>query len=168
MCSLWQDSGGSSFIKMLTRPHRQWMHCSSCCPLHAELCFSCCFPLSFSCRLFLCPLHLPLYLLKTSISLDCRWNRQPTNTDPIFFVVVLPSAFFSLTLFCVSFFFLFCSTVVTVSVLFSFNLNTFQLCMNQALINLIMFRHANVTKLPLCYIMCVCHIETFHMFMWGG
>lgn len=78
------------------------------------------------------------------------------------------SLFFPLTLFCVSFFFLFCSTVVTVSVLFSFNLNTFQLCMNQALINLIMFRHANVTKLPLCYIMCVCHIETFHMFMWGG
>lgn len=157
MCSLWQDSGCGSFIKMLTRPHGQWTHCSSCCPLHAELCvsFSFCLSLSLNPALYLSlsmPPSSPSLSSITSMGFDARWNRKPTNTDPFFWFYLPSLAFFSYSPLCP---FLFFCAVVTVSVLFSFNLNTFQLCMNWALINLIMFRHANVTALPLHKCVCV-------------
>lgn len=146
VCSLWQDPGCGSFIKMLTRPHGQWTHCSSCCPLHSELCFSFCFPLSLNhslCIFLSVPPSSPPLSTETFIGLDCHSNRKPTNTDP-FFIFSFHLPLFSLSSFVLYSFF---CPVVSVSVLFRFNLNTFQLCMNQAVLNLIMLRHGNDTEL---------------------
>lgn len=132
MCSLWQDS----FIKMLTRPHGQWTHCSSS-----------------SCRTVF-PFLLPSLSLNPSL---CNFLSVPPSSLPLYTEISIGldiSCFtFLLTKSRLSFFFL-CAVV---SVLFKFNLNTFQLCMNQAVMNLIMLGHAAITELQHeCACACVC------------
>lgn len=104
-----------------------------------------------SAYLCLCPLHLPLYLLKHPLALTIVEATSP-QTQTHFLVLPSITCFFSYSALCP---FLFFRAVVTVSVLFSFNLNTFQPCMNWAVINLLMFRHANVTELLLQKCMCI-------------
>lgn len=149
MCSLWQDCGCGSFIKTLTRPHGQWMHCSACCPLRAGLCFS--FSLPFS--LCVC---VSLYAPSSS-SLSCETLAltvvETTSPQPcsFFFCLTLHLSLFSYTPLCQ---FLFFCAVVRVSGLFSFKLNTFQLCMNHTS-HKSGYAKADVTELPLhVYVKC--------------
>lgn len=110
--------------------------------------------LSQSLSLYLspCPLHPPLYVLKHPSASTVVETASP-QTQTHFFVLPSVSRFFP-PLF--PFLFLSCSAV-TVSVLFRFNLNTFQLCMNQAVINLIMLRHANDTEIAITWVRaCIC------------
>lgn len=131
VCSLWPDSGSGSFIKMLTRPLGQWALCSSCCPL------------SFAVSRSFAP-HLPLHLLKPPPALTVV--KPHCRKLPAVILLYLPS----LALSCQSLLWqlLFYPAAVTLSGLFRFDLNTFQLCVNWAVINLIMLRHTNVTEWP--------------------
>lgn len=150
MCSLWQDCGCGSFIKMLTRPHGQWMHCSACCPLHAGLCFSFSLPFSLCvCISLSMPPLLPLYLVKHWPWLSLK--PQAHNPALFFFCLTLHLSLFSYTPLCQ---FLFFCAVVRVSGLFSFKLNTFQLCMNHTS-HKSGYAKADVTELPLhVYVKC--------------
>lgn len=134
MCSLWWDFGCGSFIKMLTRPYGQWMHCLSslCRTVFPFLLFS--LSQSLSLMLSLSPLHLCLHVLKYPPALEIA-NLKNMNS------------FLILPFFLMPFGLLLCSAV---SALFWFNLNTlgqntFQLCMNQAAVNWIMLKHAAIT-----------------------
>lgn len=103
---------------------------------------------SLSLSLSLCPLFF-LFIL-WNIGLDCRWNHKPTNPD-FFFLSYPPSLTFSYTPLCQ---FLFFCAVVRVSGLFSFKLNTFQLCMNHTS-HKSGYAKADVTELPLhVYVKC--------------
>lgn len=98
--------------------------------------------------LSLCPLFF-LFIL-WNIGLDCRWNHKPTK-PLFFFCLTLHLSLFSYTPLCQ---FLFFCAVVRVSGLFSFKLNTFQLCMNHTS-HKSGYAKADVTELPLhVYVKC--------------
>lgn len=83
---------------------------------------------------------------------------QAHKQRPIFlfyFLVFLLCSYVSVSFFC---------AVVTLQFLFIFNLNTFKLCLNWAVINLIMHRHTDDTELHMSaciYTVCVgIHVHT--------
>lgn len=99
----------------------------------------------------------PLYLLNYPSALTVIETSSP-QTETHFFVLL---SSFSPMLLCVSIFF---CAVVTLQFLFIFNLNTFKLCLNWAVINLIMHRHTDDTELHMSaciYTVCVgIHVHT--------
>lgn len=140
MCSLWQESGCGSFIKMLSR---RMDNGRTVRPAVLSM-LNCVSLSSLSAAFFLYPLHLCLIfwnIHRTWMSLKTTNPQGQTH-----FLFYLPSLVYSPCSF-VFFISFFQSLCVVVSVLFKFNLNTLQLWMNQAIINLIMLRHATITAL---------------------